>query len=252
MRIITVYSYKGGVGKSVSILNLCFLLSRKYKQRIGLIDLDAESAGLSQILNMNVSPDEELLHFLQKENRNVKNLRKYVHTVKALGPGGAEILILPAIGNSEKLASLQWDESVSLFLRDEVFPHYRELYRLDYLLIDGRAGISPFSDAAIKYADLVLLFCRMDRQNAYGTKRMIDGCKAVGKDYLVIVSHCPKVQGYRKKLDEFDSLIGHKHDLLIPYEPRLYFGEYITTYSKPKSRLSGLYEGLAGKIHNAL
>jgi cellulose biosynthesis protein BcsQ len=251
MRIITVYSYKGGVGKSVSLLNLCYILSRRYKQRIGLIDLDAESAGLSQILDLNVSPEEDLLNFLQKENRNVKNLQKYVHTVKTFGSGGAEILIVPSIGNSEKLARFQWDESVTSFLRDDVFPHFREQYRLDYLLIDGRAGISPFSDSAIKYADLVLLFCKLDKQNAFGTKRMIEGCRAAGKNFFVVVSHCPKIQGYKKKIADFDSQIGYKHDLLIPFEPRLYFGEDIATFSRPKSRLATLYKGLAGKIHNA-
>jgi len=251
MRIITVYSYKGGVGKSVSLLNLAFILSRKYKQKVGLVDLDAESAGLSQILGLKVSPDEDLLNFLQPENRNVKNLKRYVHSVKTFGSGGSEILIVPALGNSEKLASLQWDESISSFLRDDLFPTFREEYRLDYLLIDGRAGISKFAESAIKYADMVLLFSRPDKQNLYGTKRMIDSCKASSKDFFVIVSHCPKVRGYKKKLADFDSVMGHKHDLLIPFESSLYFEEYVAAYSRPKGRLAGLYEGLAKRIHNA-
>ncbi len=246
MKILTVYSYKGGVGKSLSLLNLAYILSSKYGKKVGMIDLDVESAGLWQILDIKLEPEKDLLNFLLPENRDVNNLEKYVYKVTNLGQGN--VFLIPTIGDSQILAKLQWDASVAIFLKNEVFPSFGQDYNLDYLLIDGRAGLSEFSAHAIKVADIVLLFSRLGTQNEWGTNKMVKVCEAAGKEFLVIVSHCPQTKGYKTKVNKFQKGIGSTISFLFPYESDLYFGEYVISQKKPNNKLSKIYHDLTVKI----
>src|SRR5438105_4030071 len=68
LKIVAFYSFKGGVGRSLSLLNVACQLSRR-GLRIGLVDLDIEACGLNHILQMPARDDQDLLSLLVPENR---------------------------------------------------------------------------------------------------------------------------------------------------------------------------------------
>jgi len=122
MRVISVTSGKGGVGKTNMVINLCMALARLNK-RVFLLDADMGLANVDVILG--ISPKYTLEHLMRGERR--------IEDVVMDGPG---FRLLPSSSGLTELADMTYDQQMFLF---------RELSRLDehldYLFIDTGAGI---------------------------------------------------------------------------------------------------------------
>ena len=124
IRVISVTSGKGGVGKTNITANLAYILSRMGK-RILLLDADAGLANIDVILG--ITPKYNLYHVLCGE----KTLSEAV----VQGPGGMKIL--PAASGIKEMAELSKGQKFTLLEElegmDEDF---------DFMLIDTAAGIT--------------------------------------------------------------------------------------------------------------
>jgi MinD-like ATPase involved in chromosome partitioning or flagellar assembly len=56
-RIVTFYSYKGGVGRSMALANIAVILARDFGLRVVAIDWDLEAPGLNRYFEI---PDAEV------------------------------------------------------------------------------------------------------------------------------------------------------------------------------------------------
>lgn len=124
IRVISVTSGKGGVGKTNIAANLAYLLSRRGK-RVLILDADAGLANIDVILGIR-SPCN-LYHVLKGE----KKLAEAIVT----GPGG--IRILPSSSGIPEMADLSRGQKLTLI--DELNTLHGAL---DVMLIDTGAGIS--------------------------------------------------------------------------------------------------------------
>lgn len=124
IRVISVTSGKGGVGKTNIAANLAYLLSRKKKKTL-VLDADAGLANIDVILGIN-SP-YNLYHVLSGE----KTLAEALIT----GPGGFQIL--PSSSGIPEMTDLSRGQKLTLV--DEL---NRLNGSLDFMLIDTGAGIS--------------------------------------------------------------------------------------------------------------
>jgi len=125
LRIFTVTSGKGGVGKSNIVANLGLALARR-GHRVLLIDADLGLANLDILLGL--APRYSIQDVLARRRTLAETLVR--------GPEGIEIL--PASSGVPELADLSPSEKV--FLLSEL-DHYSQ--NLDVVLIDTGAGISP-------------------------------------------------------------------------------------------------------------
>jgi flagellar biosynthesis protein FlhG len=124
LRVLTVTSGKGGVGKSNIVANLGLaLVGLGY--RVLLMDADLGLANLDILLGL--SPRYTI--------QDVLSLEQGLSRVIIKGPGGLKVL--PACSGIPELAEL--DESQKVFLLHEL-DHYSE--GIDLVLIDTGAGIS--------------------------------------------------------------------------------------------------------------
>jgi flagellar biosynthesis protein FlhG len=124
VRMISVTSGKGGVGKTNIAANLAYLLSRMNK-RIMILDADAGLANIDVILGIN-SP-YNLFHVLNGERLLADTLVE--------GPGG--IKILPSASGIPEMTELSRGQKLTLI--DELNSLNESL---DFILIDTGAGIS--------------------------------------------------------------------------------------------------------------
>ena len=251
MKIVTFYSFKGGVGRSLSLANLAFLLSARKGQRVGLIDLDVEACGLHQILDLDVTDDRDLLTFIDPKQRDVSTIEQYVLPVSFGVEEETRAFLFPTVADSSRLDHIHWDLSARHFLRDEVFPAFERVYDLDYLLIDSRSGLSEFAVFALQVADLEILLCRPDRQNRYGMMRIVEVCRAASKPLKLVVSACP-MRKYKRAVRSFEEALGAKVDAILPYDERLYFDEFLVAQRNPRSDLAKAYGVLADNVYEAL
>lgn len=124
VRMMSVTSGKGGVGKTNIATNLAYLLAKR-NQRTMILDADAGLANIDVILGINAPYN--LYHVLNGERMLSETLVE--------GPGG--IKILPSASGIPEMADLSRGQKLTLI--DELNSLNRSL---DYILIDTGAGIS--------------------------------------------------------------------------------------------------------------
>jgi flagellar biosynthesis protein FlhG len=124
VRVITVSSGKGGVGKSNVVVNLAYAFDRIGK-RVLILDADLGLANIDILLGL--TPKENITHVLQG--------KRQLREVLVNGPGN--ILIMPASSGVQELTRLTDDQKL-LFL--EILDELES--EIDILLVDTGAGIS--------------------------------------------------------------------------------------------------------------
>lgn len=124
IRVISVTSGKGGVGKTNITVNLAYLLSERNKKTL-VLDADAGLANVDVILGIN--PLYNLSHVLKGEKTVTETLLE--------GPGG--IKILPSASGIPEMTDLSRGQKLTLI--DELNALNDSL---DVMMIDTGAGIS--------------------------------------------------------------------------------------------------------------
>jgi len=124
VRVISVTSGKGGVGKTNVVANLALALTQSQK-KVLILDADLGLGNMDVLLGLNHRYN--IQHVLTGE--------KHLEEIIVQAPGGFQVL--PAASGIQELTDL--DQSQRLFLLDEL-----DLLqdRFDVLLIDTGAGIS--------------------------------------------------------------------------------------------------------------
>jgi flagellar biosynthesis protein FlhG len=123
VRVISITSGKGGVGKTNITVNLAYLLS-KMKKKTLILDADMGLANIDVILGL--TPKFNLFHVLNGE--------KSMKEAMIQGPGG--IMILPSASGIQEMSDLSKGQKLTLL--DELRTVSQEM---DFLLIDTAAGI---------------------------------------------------------------------------------------------------------------
>ncbi len=124
IRVISVTSGKGGVGKTNIVANLAEAI-QNLKKRVLILDADLGLANMDILLGLN--PRYTINHVLKGEKR--------LEDVIITAPGGFKLL--PAASGIQELTEL--DKAQRLFLLDELDALND---RFDVILIDTGAGIS--------------------------------------------------------------------------------------------------------------
>ncbi len=124
IRVISVTSGKGGVGKSNVVSNLAIALSNQGK-KVLLIDADLGLGNLDVLLGL--SPEYNLNHVLSGE--------KGIMDILIDGPAG--IKIIPAGTGAQELTNLGQHEKLKLLDELDMLEE-----QFDFLIVDTEAGIS--------------------------------------------------------------------------------------------------------------
>lgn len=206
---ITFYSYKGGVGRSMTLINVACLLAKKGK-KILMIDWDLEAPGLESYFNGEVKKSDlglvdliiDSKEFLSAKKNNdsdqltnyfKQNLSKYIKSNLTL----KEQKKLPKKHKENNIFTLdlikagKFDEDYTTRLSSinwmDFYAHTPEYFRnlaqyleqeYDYVLIDSRTGLADTSGVCtmLMPSVLVLVFA-LNQQN-------IDGVIKVAKQSL--------------------------------------------------------------------
>jgi MinD-like ATPase involved in chromosome partitioning or flagellar assembly len=189
MKTITFYSYKGGVGRSLALVNIATRLA-EFGKRVCVLDFDLEAPGLHLKFNLPKAAQRliqrgivDYVYEFSNKGFMPDGIRDYSIDLN-IPRGGKPITLIPA-GNSEqfdywkKLASINWYD---LIYENEnglaFFLHLKESIeqdiKPDFLLIDSRTGISEMSGITISLlADHVVIVAANNKENLGGAKKII-------------------------------------------------------------------------------
>lgn len=288
-KIITFYSYKGGVGRTMSLANIATILAQ-WDYKVLVVDWDLEAPGLERYF-MNYSSfklDKKLGVIdllLDKTSNNKIYWNRYFHKIKIANKYTLKFLGSGKKGSDyfDKLKKLDIDSLYEKNSGFEFFEGIRDEWKseFDYILIDSRTGITDNGGiCTIQLPDIVCVFTNTNEQSVMGTKEIIERInfsqqsQPYDRQNLIIfpilcrfdtTTEFEISQVWIKKVA--DTLMNVYNDWLplkverkefiektkIPYFPYFSFGEKLSVleqgFSDPSS-MGYAYESLASLIAN--
>jgi cellulose biosynthesis protein BcsQ len=175
--IVTFYSYKGGVGRSMALANIAVLLARR-GLKVLVVDWDLEAPGLERYFSyFNITgTGTGLLRLLLKAYGNP--LTDFDAFTLWIDCGSKHPITLLASGReqddaySTNLETFDWPEFFALG-GGAFFERLREQWRnrFDIVLIDSRTGLSDTGGiCTIQLPDAVVAMFTANHQSLYGVR----------------------------------------------------------------------------------
>ena len=274
MYTTTFYSYKGGVGRSMALVNAGVELARR-DRRVLLVDFDLEAPGLDTFdIFESKQPRLGIVDYVHKylESGEADDLEKYVHPcyVDAIGK---QIWIMPAGGSKPDYASrfqhIDWGELYAnqngYLLMENLKQQWEDTVHPDYVLIDSRTGLTDVGGICTRQLpDAVAIFYFPNEQNLQGAGKVVREIRSESegprkKDIVLhfVMSNVPDLddehQILEKKIGEFkrqfelqaEPLVVHRYDSLSLLNQAIFASD------RPKSRLAEEYREIVDEIVNA-
>jgi cellulose biosynthesis protein BcsQ len=198
--ILTFYSYKGGVGRSMALANVADLLARS-GLRVLMVDFDLEAPGLENFFALEsdvIRGREGLLDLLlsfkysmslasseEHGNDAFRQLERFTTTVyPARSDGGAlDLITAGRRGTDEQmlrygveLRRFDWTDFYFTWSGELFFEWLRRKFaeRYDAVLVDSRTGVTEMGGiCAYQLADAIVVLCGPNAQNLDGTGTMV-------------------------------------------------------------------------------
>lgn len=221
-KVISFYSYKGGVGRTIALMQTANLLALKGK-KIALIDLDIEAPSFNEIFSESIQSDKGLMNYLYSKLYNLDKIEvsSIVSKLPLNAPG--DIYIVPTGSINKKyvkmLEALKEKRISENKYIEELIDELYKNYNIDYVLIDSRTGINNWGALAIgEIADEVMLFAYPNEENVKGINLILDMIQDRKKCTVVFSRIADTDEGIRKAKELFNKIDIEQEFMGIEYD----------------------------------
>lgn len=207
-RLVSFYSFKGGVGRTTAMMMSAIGVARRGK-KVVVLDFDLEAPGVASLFPKEALSQYGILDFLVEHNvyQEDINIDEYLFPVGEycnVNQYGGEIYVLPAVGTAVQDNAEIYRRNLMRFDMDT--PVYEEektpidvllskidsFLRPDYIFLDTRSGIHQIGGITLtRYSDLALLFFYGSQQNIEGMRMTLPILKSSGTPFLMVNSRVP-------------------------------------------------------------
>jgi MinD-like ATPase involved in chromosome partitioning or flagellar assembly len=271
MYVVTFYSFKGGVGRSMALVNVAAELTKRGK-RVLIVDFDLEAPGLDTFdLTRSDDCKRGLLDFVCdfRDTAEVPDVKGYVYkTGVDLGTG--ELWVMPAglqdEGYDHRFRSMDWADLYArhngFLLFEDLKVQWRDALEMDYVLIDSRTGHTDVGGICTRQLpEAVVAFFFPNEQNRRGLQSVVSQIRdeVTGPlkkriDLHFVMSNVPDLDDedeiLEREIKQFEkslsfaspSAVIHHYDSLALLEQVTFVKE------RPRSRLAKEYAELAVEI----
>lgn len=189
MKTITFYSYKGGVGRTLALVNIANRLA-EFGKKVCVMDFDLEAPGLdSKYANgLQGKITQGLVDYIYSyacQHIIPKQIKAYTVEVDTFSTEN-KLTFIPA-GNTadgnywKKLARINWwdllyaEHSYGIDFFLNLKKQIEDELKPDYLLIDSRTGITEMSSVTMSIlADEIVVLAANNEENIRGCARILD------------------------------------------------------------------------------
>jgi len=272
-RIVTFYSYKGGLGRSMTLANVAWILATAGK-RVLAIDWHLDAPGLHRyfapfLLDPLMAETRGLIDFTsdfaaQVAGRGVdaaiekySNILRYAMSVEWQfpGEGGIDLVGAGLSGPSYSVAvnAFSWSQFYERMGGARFLEAVRQQVRADYdyVLIDAQPGTSEISGICVMtMPDTLVVCCGLNYQNIEGAAAIAKAAQFERKgDPCVIYPALMRVDWSEKAMldearqavaREFDPVMAHISDRSqywgeteFPYTPYYAYVEVLASFVEP-------------------
>jgi AAA domain len=241
-KVISFYSFKGGLGRTTALVLSALHLARKGK-KVVLIDFDLEAPGLASLFinqedskfqDFNVKGVTDFMLDLsvnqyQVDKININDYYFLLNKQDLVGQNGGELLIFPATDTStdgyqrmnyiDKLSKINLQyASQSNYAPDELLKLIDAQLKPDFVFIDTRTGVNDIGGLVFqRYADINFLFFYGNQQNMFGLESVLEKLSQIKTNFYLVNSPVP----IDSETDEMDYFLERSYDIFST----LYYGE---------------------------
>ncbi len=161
-KIITVFSTKGGVGKTTLAINLAVQYAQKYHKRVALLDLDLQFGDVSIMLNLN--PQRTVAQLVQEQGELDEGLVE-----NYLIQHSSKVKVLPA----------PLKPAYSELIKPEDIKNILEILRMnyDYVFVDTAPSYDDHTLNALDMSDEILVVSTIDLSTLKNIRLCLDVMK---------------------------------------------------------------------------
>ena len=268
MYIATFYSFKGGVGRTMALMNVAAALVER-GSRVLLVDFDLEAPGIQTYEPFaNQRKSKGIVEYVSSylQNREAPDAKEYLCEYKL---NGRPIWLMPAgLQNHDyaiRLNSIEWLKLYSDYDGYLMFEDLKQQWAqqgFDYVLIDSRTGHTDVAGICTRQLpDAVVLMFLPNDQNVSGLENVVRNIRmeaTAPRNKKIFLHFCPSnipdlddedlilqrhLEDALKKLDYGGpaSVIHHYNNLVL-------LDQVIFVLSRPRTRLAEEYRRLADAI----
>ena len=272
MYTVTFYSFKGGVGRSMALVNVAAELALT-GSRVLIVDFDLEAPGLDTF-NL-AGPRKEALGIVDFVERFrttgiAPDVGDFVHPASVGDQQRDQLWIMPA-GKQDsdypsRLASIDWQklysDSDGYLLFEDLKAQWQKTVRPDYVLIDSRTGHTDVGGICTRQLpDAVVALFFPNEQNRNGLEKVVKQIRQEAKSprskditLHFVMSNVPDLDDEEEILAVsgrrlMESLGYAELATTIHHYPSLaLLNQTVFTLARPKSRLAQEYRQLVRVI----
>jgi len=210
-KVISVFSTKGGVGRSLFAVNLACSFRKLTKKRVALVDLDLQFGDDAILMDMKPTTMIATLARDCKHEERVGYdlLENYMHTHE---PSGVDLLPSPPRPEEAEYVEAEDVHKIVAALRR----HY------DYVIVDTSSHISEPMMVAVEESDLILLLLTLELPTIKNGKLMLELMENIGlsEDHIRIVMN-RDVPDSELQVEEVEEALGRKIIGRVPSQGNL-------------------------------
>ncbi len=266
---VTFYSYKGGVGRTLAMVNSAVILARSGRNVL-LVDFDLEAPGLDSFpeLGLTIGRPGVVEYFADFiASRKAPKLANYVETPTPTFRTRGNIIVMPS-GRKDREYNrrrdgLNWSEQYDSGFGQLMIAEWKATiateYQLDYVFVDSRTGLTDIGGVCtLDLPDLIVALLALNRQNVDGVASVISAIDRadIGRrpDVLAVATPVPSGSIDNAAIDNAvsaaEAVVGRRIDLRISYNPSAALSEkiFVLESTEKRSQLVLEYEDLVEKI----
>ncbi len=226
--VVTFYSYKGGVGRSMAVANTAWLLASKYGKRVIVVDWDLEAPGLHRffgiedndlgpgVIDYLTSYRDALSQPERKFSEKDVLISKYLRRVDSF-PNRGSLHLMSAGAQKNRAAYVQkvrgfdWKGFYDNWGGAQLIEAMRTQFRqtADITLIDSRTGVTDIGGiCTVQLPDVVVFVFVFNSQNMIGIETVASELHDTENETLRALERWPTLHFLpsRKELSEQQKL----------------------------------------------
>jgi len=270
MYIVTFYSFKGGVGRTMALANVAVELAQGGK-KVLVVDFDLEAPGVESYgLTCTDNSVPGVVDYVHQymESGQAPDVRDFVFETELddLPPIHVMRCGKPGPDYALRLQEIDWQklyrEEDGFLLFEDLKAQWNEFFRPDYVLIDSRTGHTDVAGICTRQLpDAVVLLFIPNSQNLAGLQHVVADIRGESTSQanrktrlLFVPSNIPRIddedQILKSRLENFQNILKYKEESarIHNYSSMDLLDQKIFAIHRPRTSLAGEYRNLEKAI----